>query len=126
VLRALHLFDFAHLRLDVAVLEAAVDDAQTAFFGLDDRHRRACDRVHVGRHEGAFQIDPRRKAAGQIDGRRIAPIQHAELRPEQEIVEGASAHGIDKAFDCWRHAVILEGVRSVDARDATPAPFRRR
>ena len=57
VLHPLDLGDFAHLRLDVAVAEAAIDDADAAFFGLHDRHRRARDGVHVGRHQRPLERD---------------------------------------------------------------------
>ena len=46
-----------HLRRDVAGAEAAIDDADAALFGQDDGHRRARDRVHVGRDERALERD---------------------------------------------------------------------
>ena len=63
VLRALDDLHLAHLRLDLARPEAAVDDPDAAFFGLHDRHRRARDRVHVGRHDGPLEPDAPREPA---------------------------------------------------------------
>ena len=60
------------LRRDVAGAEAAIDDADAAFFGQDDRHGRARDRVHVGRDDRPLQRDVLGKARRQIDGRGIA------------------------------------------------------
>ena len=57
VLRALDDLDFAHLRLDLAGTEAAVDDADAALLGLHDGHRRARDGVHVGRDDRPLQRD---------------------------------------------------------------------
>ena len=48
-------FHFAHLRLDVAGAEPAIDDADAAFFRHGDRHLGAGDRVHVGRDDRALQ-----------------------------------------------------------------------
>ena len=58
VLRAFDDLDLAHLRLDLAGTETAVDDADAPFFRLHDRHRRARHRVHVGRHQRPLQRDP--------------------------------------------------------------------
>ena len=55
VLPPLDALDLAHLRLDVAGPEAAIDDADAAFFGDRDRHLGARDRVHVGRHDRPLQ-----------------------------------------------------------------------
>ena len=91
VLHPLDLLDLAHLRLDVAVAEPAVDDAEAAFFGLDDGHRRARDRIHVGRHERPLEGDAGREPARQVHHRRVAPLDHAVLRAQQEVVEGRAA-----------------------------------
>ena len=91
MLRALDDFDLAHLRGDVAAAEAAIDDAEAPLFRLDDRHRRARDRVHVRRHDRMLQRDVLGEAGGQIDRFRIAALEHAEPRREEEIVEGAAA-----------------------------------
>ena len=72
VLRALDDLDFAHLRLDVAGAEPAIDDPDAALLGLHDGHRRPRDRVHVGRHDRPAQREVLRHAAGQIDRGRIA------------------------------------------------------
>ena len=74
----------------------AVDDADAAFFGEHDRHRRARDRVHVGRHERALERQVLREAHPEIDGVGIAPQQDAALRRQQEIVEGATAHDLEQ------------------------------
>ena len=92
VLRALDDLDLAHLRLDLAAAEAAVDDADAALLGDRDRHRRARDRVHVGRDDRPLERDAVEKRRGQIDERRIAPLDDAELRREEEVVEGAAAN----------------------------------
>ncbi len=67
-----------------------------AFLGLDDRHRRAGDRVHVGRHDRPLERDPARHAARQIDRRRIAAHEHAPLRRQDEVVERAAAHELER------------------------------
>ena len=54
--------DLAHLRLDVARAEAAVDDADAAFLGDGDRHLRAGDGVHVRRDDRPLQRQPLRTA----------------------------------------------------------------
>ena len=55
MLTPLDALDLADLRLDVARAEAAIDDADAAFFGDRDGHLRARDRVHVGRHDRPLQ-----------------------------------------------------------------------
>ena len=69
---------------------------EPAFLGLHDRHRRAGDRVHVGRDERALERDVLREAARQVDRGGVAPLDDAVLRPQQEIVERAAAHGISQ------------------------------
>ncbi len=91
MLRALDDFHLAHLRRDVAAAKAAIDDAEATLFGLDDRHRRARDRVHVRRHDRVLQRDVLGETGGQIDRLGIAALEHAEPRRKQEIVEGAAA-----------------------------------
>ena len=61
VLRPLDDLDLADLRLDVARPESAVDDADPAFLGLHDGHRRARDRVHVGGDDRALEGDRRER-----------------------------------------------------------------
>jgi hypothetical protein len=90
VLRALHRLDLAHLRLDLAGPEAAIDDAEAAFLGLHDRHRRPRDRVHVGREDRPLERQVRRQPGTQIEAGGIAPRDHAELRREEDVVEGAA------------------------------------
>jgi hypothetical protein len=87
VLRALDDLHLAHLRLDVPGPEAAVDDADAPFFRLHDGHRRARDRVHVGRHDGTAERQMLRDAAREVDRRRIAARDDALLRRQQKIVE---------------------------------------
>ena len=94
VLRPLDDLDLAHLRLDFAGPEPAVDDADAPFFGLHDGHRRARDRVHVGRHDRPLQRDAARQPRRQIDDGRIAALEHAALRRE-EVVERAAAHELE-------------------------------
>ena len=98
VLRALDGLDLAHLRLDVAAPEAAVDDADPALLGLHDRHGRAGHGVHVGGDDRAPEADPARQARGEVDARRVAPLEHAALGREQEIVEGAPPDKLAQAL----------------------------
>ena len=62
VLRPLDGGDLGHLRRDVAGPEPAVDDADAAFLGQHDRHRRPRDGVHVGRTSGRFSVTCSEKA----------------------------------------------------------------
>ena len=94
VLRALDDLDLAHLGLNVAGPEPAIDHAQAALLRLHDRHRRPRDSVHVRRHDRALERDVLRDAARQVDHRRIAPFQDAALRCEEEVVERAAAHDV--------------------------------
>ena len=95
VLRALDDLDLADLRLDLARPEAAIDDADAAFFGLHDRHRRPRDRVHVGRDDRPLERDAARQPARQVDGRGSRRVEHAVLRRQDEVVERAAAHQIE-------------------------------
>jgi hypothetical protein len=99
VLRPLDDADFANLRLDLAGSEAAVDDPDPALLGLHDRHRRARDRVHVGRDDGALQRDAARQPAREVDGRGIAAFEHAVLGREDEVVERAAACLVEHAAE---------------------------
>ena len=102
MLSALDDLDLAYLRRDIAAAEAAVDDAEPAFFGLDHRHRGARDGVHVGGHDRVLEDDVFGEARRQIDRLRIAALEDAESRREEEIVEGAAANrGGDPA--CRHH-----------------------
>ncbi len=103
VLRALDDFDLAHLRGDIAAAEAAIDDAQAPFFGLDDGHGGPRNRVHVRRHDRMLQRDVLGEPRGEIDGLRIAALEHAESRREQEVVERATPDRVQQL----RHAVII-------------------
>ena len=102
--------------------EAAIDDAEAAFFGLHDRHRRARDRVHVGRDERPLQRDVLREAARQIDGARVAPLEHAVLRPQQEVVEGAAADGVHQTSGGGIHASLMR-YRSPACSSVCPCPM---
>ncbi len=93
----LTILDLAHLRIDLAGTEAAIDDADAALFGLDDGHRRARHRVHVGRDDRPLQRDASRQLARQIDGGRIAADEHAALRRKDEVVERAAADHVEDA-----------------------------
>ena len=95
VLLALDDLDLAHLRLDLAAAEAAVDDADAAFFGDGDRHLGARDRVHVGRDDRPLQREVLGEARRQVDGRRIAALDDAVLGREEEVVERAAADEIE-------------------------------
>jgi hypothetical protein len=99
VLHPLDLQHLSHLRLDVAVAETAIDDPQPALFRLHDRHRRAGDGVHVGRHQRALERDVRREAARQVDDRRVAPLDHAALRAQQKVVEGGAANQLHEGVE---------------------------
>ena len=46
---------------------------------------------------GRFEPDAARETARQVDGGRIAPLQHAVLRREDEVVERAAADQIEHA-----------------------------
>ena len=96
VLPPLDALDLAHLRLDVARAEAAVDDADPAFFGDRDGHLRPRDRVHVGGYDRPLQREVLGETRGEIDGRRIAPLDDAVLRSEQEVVKRTAANGLEK------------------------------
>ena len=61
VLLALDDLDFADLRLDLAAAEAAVDDAEPAFFRDGDRHLGARDGVHVGGDDRPLELRRREK-----------------------------------------------------------------
>ena len=91
VLGALDRRDLGHLRRDVAGAEAAVDDADAAFLGQHDGHRRPRDGVHVGRDDRTVQREVLGEARRQVDGGGIAARQHAELRREQEVVESTAS-----------------------------------
>ena len=127
VLRPLDDLDFADLRLDLAGPEAAVDDADPALLGLDDGHRRAGDRVHVGRDDRALQRDPAGQSAGQIDGRRVPARQHASLWCENIVIEGAPLHAVedgspDGRIDDRKHGVI--GTLAIHRLEIMPSPLR--
>jgi hypothetical protein len=96
VLGALDDLDLAHLRLDLAAAEAAVDDADAALFRDGDGHVRAGHRVHVGRHDRPLHRDVLRKPGRQVDRRRIAALEDAELGGEEEVVKGAASDEIKK------------------------------
>ena len=115
VLRPLHLLDLADLRLDLPGPVAAVDDADASLFGLHDRHRRARDGVHVGRHDRPAQRDAPGQLAGQVDDVGIAPRQHAVLRRQDEVVEGAATHELTHQLADPR----------VDRRESSHGPYYR-
>ena len=100
VLRPLDLLDFANLRFDIAGAEAAIDDPESAFFRQHDRHWRARDGIHVGRHQRAPEQDVFGKAARQIDLGGVATFEHAVLRPEEEIIERASPYDLNETVNC--------------------------
>ena len=72
VLRPLDREHFGDLRRDVACAESAVDDPDAAFLRQHHGHRRARDRVHVGRHDRPIERDVLREPARQVDRRRVA------------------------------------------------------
>ena len=121
VLGALDDLHFAHLRGDVAAAEAAVDDAEAAFFGLDDRHRRARDGVHVGRDDRMLQRDVLGEAGGEIDRFGIAALEDAEPRREQKIIKGAAADGGQQIG----HAAIIARLISCTPFEYSPHSIRR-
>jgi hypothetical protein len=118
MLRAFDNLHFADLRGDVAAAEAAVDDADAAFLGLDDRHGRARNRVHIRRHDRMLQDEVLGKARRQINRLRIAALEHAEFRREEEVVEGAAPDG----FEQVGHADIIIAPRVMIKR-CSPAAF---
>ena len=95
MLRALDDLDLADLRLDVAGAEPAIDDPEAPFLGLHDGHRGAGHGVHVGRDDRPLErqvLENRHDksiAAGSRRGGRL-------LRRQQEIVECAAAHELQK------------------------------
>jgi hypothetical protein len=89
VLGPLDDLDLTDLSLDLPGPEASIDDAEAAFLGLHNRHRRPGHRVHVRRDDRPLEDELRRQPGGQVDPARIAPRHHAELRREQKVVEGA-------------------------------------
>ena len=92
-----------------------------AFFGLDDRHRRARDGVHVGGDDRVLQRDVFGEARRQIDRFRIAALEHAESRREEEIVEGAAANRGQEI----RHAAIIARLISCTPFENAPSYSRR-
>jgi len=94
VLGALDDLDFAHLRLDVAGPETAIDDADAAFFRHGNRHFGSRDGIHVRRDDGPLQRDTRSKVAGQIDRGGIPSLDDAVLRVEKEVIERGAADEI--------------------------------
>ena len=44
---------------------------------------------------GRFSVMRREQRAGQVDGGRIAPLEDAALRREEEVVERAAAHELE-------------------------------
>jgi hypothetical protein len=96
VLLPLDDLDLAHLRLDFSASEPAIDDADAAFFGHGDRHFGSRHRIHVRGDDRPLQRDARGEPAGEIDGRRVAPLDDAVLRVEQKIVKGRPANEINQ------------------------------
>ena len=115
VLRPLHLLDLADLRLDLPGPVAAVDDADASLFRLNHRHRRARDGVHVGRDDRPAQRDAPGQLARQVDDVGIAPRQHAVLRRQNEVVEGAATHELTYQLADPR----------VDGRESSHGPYYR-
>ena len=56
---------------------------------------------------GRLSVMCSREAARQIDGGRVAPLDHAVLRPQQEVVERAAADGISQRLvaSAWLNAL---------------------
>src|SRR4029450_1469902 len=104
VLHPLPLLDFAPLRFDVAAAKSAIDDPEAAFLRLHGGHRRSRDGVHIRRDEGTLERDVGRETAGKIDHRWIAPLDHAELRAQQKIVERRAANRVHQRVDVGGHA----------------------
>ena len=85
--------DLAHLRRDVAAAEAAVDDADAAFFGQRRWPSRARVTVSMlAETIGRLSVRCCEKRRREIDRGRIAALEDAVLRREEEIVERAAAH----------------------------------
>ena len=95
VLAPLHALDFADLWLDVTRAKAAIDDADPAFLGNGDRHLRARDGVHIGRHDRPPQPQAGGQLARQVDGCGIAPFDDAVLGCEEKVVERAAANELE-------------------------------
>jgi hypothetical protein len=98
VLLAFDDLDFPHLRVDFSAAEATIDDADAAFFGDRDRHLRSRYGVHVRRDDRPLERDTGREAARQIDGGRIAALDDAVLRVEQEVVERGAADEVNEGW----------------------------
>ena len=96
MLCALDLLDLADLRFDVTRPEAPIDDANPALLGLHDCHRRPRHRVHVCRHDRSLERQVLGKATGEIDGRRVAPLDDALVWAEEEVVERAALDCVKK------------------------------
>ncbi len=96
MLRPLDRLDFPHLRLNVTRPEPAVDDADPAFLGLDDGHRRAGHGIHVGGDNRPPEMNPPGEPTGEIDRRGITPLDHAALRGEEKIIEGTAGHHVEQ------------------------------
>ena len=92
-------FDLQHLwylRLDVTGSKAAIDDAESSLLRHDDGHFCTGHGVHIGRHQGSFEDEACRQMSREIEARRIAAIDDAELRGQQEIVERAAVDGAEQ------------------------------
>jgi hypothetical protein len=99
VLRAFDGEHLGHLRRDVAGPEAAIDDPDAALLGQHHRHRRPRDGVHVRRHDRTAESQAFREPRAEVDGRGVPARQDAELRREQEIVEGRAADEVEQAHE---------------------------
>ena len=91
VLLSLDDLDFADLGFDFTAAEATVDDAQPAFLCHGNCHRGARHSVHVRRDDRSLEAEPSREPRRQIDGRRVATLDDAVVRREEEVVERAAA-----------------------------------
>ena len=92
VLTALDDRHLVHLRRNVPVAIAAVDDAEAAFLGEHDRHLGTRHGVHVGRDDRVAHGNVLRESSAEIDSARIPAFHDRLLRSEQEVVERAATH----------------------------------
>jgi hypothetical protein len=94
VLPPLHALDLANLRLYITRSEAAIDDADAAFFGDRDCHLGAGDRIHVGGYDRALQrqvFGETRRRDAIVAG--FPALDDAVLRiGEQKVVERTAAY----------------------------------
>ncbi len=106
--------DLEDLRLDLAGTKATVDDPDPALLREHDRHRGARDRVHVRGDDRTLDRQMLGKARRQVDEVGGPAGEHAALRRQQEIVEGAAANEVEQIHfeTAYLNSMRLPGARA--------------